>query len=178
MRKASLTAGSRIQWTGTDSEKPVTHTFSIHSPLAVDRVAVGASFISDKIGSTNRNMFMMSGAYRIPVGLGKLSFGMSGGIMTFNSEPVDARDADDPLNQNLGTITRPEIGAGIFYYSDRFFFGLSIPSLMNNSIDTDDATMPYFDFKRHIQDMLSNFLKIFSLNQMFCLSLLKEHLCN
>lgn len=147
----SLTAGSRIQWTGTDSEKPVTHTFSVHSPLAVDRVAAGASFISDKIGSTNRNIFMASGAYRIPVGLGKLSFGMSGGVMTFNSEPVDARDPNDPLNQNLGTITRLEIGAGIFYYSDRFFFGVSVPNLMNNSIDanSNSASMPYFDFQRH-----------------------------
>ena len=145
----SLTAGTRVQWTGTQSEKPVTHTFSVHAPLATERVAIGATVIADQIGYTHRNMFMFSGAYRIPVGLGKLSFGMSGGLMTFNTETVDAKDADDPLNQDLGTITRPEIGAGIFYHSDRFFMGFSIPSLMNNSIDDNDATMPYFNFKRH-----------------------------
>ena len=145
----SLTAGTRIQWTGTSSEKPVTHTFSAHSPLAMDKAAIGASLVSDKIGRTNRNMVMGSYAYRIPMGLGKLSFGMSAGITTFHSDPADAKDPDDPLNEDLGTITKPQIGAGLFYYTDRFFMGISAPSLMKHSIDSYDPTMPYYEFQRH-----------------------------
>ncbi|MBT30961.1 MAG: hypothetical protein CMO01_14980 [Thalassobius sp.] len=145
----SLTAGTRIQWTGTSSEKPVTHTFSAHAPLAIDRGAVGGYVIADKIGNTTRNMVMGSYAYRIPMGLGKLSFGMSAGFTTFQSDPVDAKDMDDPLNQDIGTVTKPQIGAGLFYYTDRFFLGLSAPNLMKYTIEANGATMPYYEYQRH-----------------------------
>jgi len=63
----SLAAGTRIQWTGSGSEKPFTNTFSVHSPIQ-ERLAIGATFVDDQIGRTNRDRLNINLAYRIPMG--------------------------------------------------------------------------------------------------------------
>ena len=146
----SLSAGTRIQWTGSGSEKPFTNTFSVHSPLQ-DRLAIGASFTDDQIGRTNRDRLNMSLAYRIPVGLGRLSFGLSGGMMVYNLDAYNATeigDPNDPLNASYST-TKPEIGAGVMYYTDIFFLGVSTNNLINSKVSDNDANMPFFRAKQH-----------------------------
>ncbi|MEM1136328.1 MAG: type IX secretion system membrane protein PorP/SprF [Bacteroidota bacterium] len=146
----SLSAGTRIQWTGTGSEKPFTNTFAIHAPLQ-GRLAMGASFTDDQIGRTNRDRLNLNLAYRIPMGLGKLAFGISGGMMVYNLDAFSASeigDPNDPLNTSFRT-TKPEIGAGIMYYTDIFFLGVSTNNLINNELQDNDASMPFFRSKQH-----------------------------
>ena len=144
----SLSAGTRIQWTGTGSEKPFTNTFSAHAPIQ-DKLAMGVSFTDDQIGRTNRDRLNLSLAYRIPLGLGKLSFGLSGGMMAYNLDAYSASevgDPNDPLNASY-TATKPEVGAGLMYYTDIFFLGVSTNNLINNNVRNNEAS--YFRAKQH-----------------------------
>lgn len=144
----SISAGTRIQWTGTGSEKPFTNTFSIHAPLQ-DKLAIGASFTDDQIGRTNRDRLNLSLAYKIPIGLGRLSFGLSGGMMVYNLDAYSASevgDPNDPLNASYST-TKPEVGAGVMYYTDIFFLGVSTNNLINSNVQNNEAY--YFRAKQH-----------------------------
>jgi type IX secretion system PorP/SprF family membrane protein len=146
----SLAASTRVQWTGTGSEKPFTNTFSIHSPIQ-ERLAIGATFVDDQIGRTNRDRLNLTLAYRIPMGLGKLSFGLSGGMMVYNLSSYGAGevgDPNDPLNASF-TTAEPEVGAGIMYYTDIFFLGVSTNNLLRSRVEDNEAAMPFFRAEQH-----------------------------
>jgi len=146
----SLAAGTRIQWTGSGSEKPFTNTFSVHSPIQ-ERLAIGATFVDDQIGRTNRDRLNINLAYRIPMGLGKLSFGLSGGMMVYNLSAYsnsEIGDPNDPLNASF-TTAEPEVGAGIMYYTDIFFLGVSTNNLLSNNLEDNEAAMPFFRSEQH-----------------------------
>ena len=71
----AITLLHRDQWWGIEGA-PKTQSFTIHSPLKDDRVALGLGVYNDAIGPTNTMSFMTSYAYRINLGKGKLSFGL------------------------------------------------------------------------------------------------------
>ncbi|MBX2840329.1 MAG: type IX secretion system membrane protein PorP/SprF [Flammeovirgaceae bacterium] len=143
----SLSALSRIQWTDTGSGKPFTSTFSGHAPVQ-HNLAVGVSFVNDHIGVTDRNMLMGALAYKIPVGLGKLSFGLQAGLSTYKAGTLLAKDPNDPLNQQIDPTARPEFGAGVYYYTDKFFLGFSAPNLMNQQFGESDSES-YIKLQKH-----------------------------
>lgn len=126
----SIRALYRHQWVSLPGN-PQTININIHSPLKIDRIALGLSIINDRLGATNMTHINASFAYRIPFKNDtKLSFGISAGMMIFNSKisELDAIDVGDPLlQQNLKGV-RPNIGAGVYYYGSKFYVGLSIPN--------------------------------------------------
>lgn len=135
----SATVLARFQNVGLKGA-PNTQTFSVHSPLLNKRVALGLLVIHDKLSVINQTGVHVSYAYRIPVSTknnGVLSFGIQGGLSIYNAE-YTALDVFDPndvaFSQNIRQ-TRPNIGAGIFYSTNLTYFGLSMPSLLNNVFD-------------------------------------------
>jgi type IX secretion system PorP/SprF family membrane protein len=122
---------------------PNTQTFSVHSPLLKKRVALGLLVIHDQLSVINQTGVHVSYAYRIPVSTknnGVLSFGLQGGLSMYNAEytTLDVFDPNDvAFSQNLRQ-SRPNIGAGIFYSTNLTYFGLSMPSLLNNVFDRNE----------------------------------------
>jgi type IX secretion system PorP/SprF family membrane protein len=133
----SVAALHRAQWTGIEGA-PETQTLSAHTPLKNNKVGLGLLAWHDRIGVTEQQGIGLSYAYRISLPKGKLSLGISGSITSLRArwsslELVDKTDAvfleDSPL------YWIPNAGAGCYYYSEKFYAGLSLPAMMTSSLD-------------------------------------------
>jgi type IX secretion system PorP/SprF family membrane protein len=139
----SIRAVYRHQWANLPGN-PQTVNVNVHSPLKNERIALGLTIINDRLGATNMTHINTSFAYRIPFKNDtKLSFGISAGMMLFNSKitDLDAIDSGDPLlQQNLNGV-RPNLGAGVYYYGSKFYVGLAIPNTIPIDLfDKDENT--------------------------------------
>lgn len=129
----------RDQWTGIQ-DAPVTASFSMQMPLPKKKVGMGVEILSDKLGPKNISAFLLSYAYRIPLGNGKLSFGLRMGIYdyVFDWNKMDYKDLNDPYYaDNKGTRTTKITGTGdfgIYYYSRTFYWGLGMTHLNRGKI--------------------------------------------
>jgi type IX secretion system PorP/SprF family membrane protein len=130
----SMSALARTQWTGLDGA-PQTQTFSVHSPIRHQRMALGAMFMHDKIGVTNQNGAYVMYAYRIPTSeKGRLAFGLQGGFSTYNAQFSKVSITDPKFASDI-RLTHPSIGFGMYYNTDRFYAGLSIPQINQSDLD-------------------------------------------
>jgi len=117
----------RTQWVGVDGA-PQTVTMSIHSPIG-NQVGLGFSVIHDEIGPVKEDNVYVDFSYTINTSEeGRLAFGLKGGV-TF----LDVRDLitvdPDPLNVPIHQ-TSPNFGAGVYYYTNKFYLGVSAPNFL------------------------------------------------
>lgn len=129
----------RKQWSGFKGA-PLTQNASIHGPLRKKKIGLGLMISNDKIGITNQTDVYASYAYHLPTGRGKFSLGLQGGFSYFKSNfsELTVWDTDDPIySTNSLTNLQPNFGFGSYYYSEKFYAGLSIPQLISyDSIQT------------------------------------------
>ncbi len=134
----SLTGLARIQWVGIDGA-PNTQTFSAHSPVA-DRSSLGLFLIHDNIGVTNQYGLYGSYAYRIPIGEGSLSMGLQVGFNSYSIDlnQVSVQNTDPNFSVDDAGGLEPNFGAGLFYSTERFYIGASVPHIVNNEFLSSD----------------------------------------
>lgn len=129
----SATAVLRNQWVGFEGA-PVTVSASIHSGLKRwEKVGVGLNLENDRIGLNNRFNLFSSYSYKFQVGNGILSTGLQAGFVILQANLTDGVTPGvevDPALENEFSF-RPNFGAGLYYYTDNFYAGLSIPHLLN-----------------------------------------------
>jgi type IX secretion system PorP/SprF family membrane protein len=125
----------RSQWVGSVGG-PTTGTFFAHSKLT-NRLEGGVSIIHDEIGDVvKQTNAYVDIAYVIPVSeSSKLSFGIKAGA-TFFSTDFNGFVYSDPLPdpafaENISR-TFPNIGAGLFYFSENYYFGFSAPNIVES----------------------------------------------
>ncbi len=134
----------RDQWVGF-AGSPRTMTFSAHTPLTSLSSAIGLQIFSDKIGVSKHNGIFINYAYRIRFKKNHrtLAIGMGAGINTFRSDfsSVTLNDLGDKAfeYQYLNNI-RPNFSIGVYYYSNKFFAGAAIPSILRYGYDVFGAT--------------------------------------
>lgn len=124
----------RQQWSGFDGA-PETFTAFGHAPVG-DRVGLGLSAIVDKIGPVKEQNVYADFAYKLPLG-GEhmLSLGLKAGATFHNIglTDLDILQPDDPFYaQNINSTT-PNIGAGVFYYTNKYYIALSVPNLLSST---------------------------------------------
>lgn len=125
---------SRFQNVGLNGA-PNTQTFSAHSPLLNQRMAVGFMVIHDKIGVIGQTGINGVYAYKIPVSEdATLSFGLQAGIGMYNARysQLDLYNQGDQVFSDDVRQTRPNFGAGVFYDHKTWFVGASMPHMVNN----------------------------------------------
>ena len=134
----SATLLFRDQWTGLP-QAPSTQTFAIHSPIRDAKIALGLQFIHDKVAVFEQYGVNASYAYRIFTAKGTLSLGLQLGFTNYSADLSDltTQVPNDPVFQGNVTKTMPNFGAGLYYYTDRFYVGLSAPQLVTNSLTED-----------------------------------------
>ncbi len=141
----------RTQWYEIDGA-PTTQTLAAHTPLRNERVAVGFSMINDVIGPTNTVGANVIYAYRIPFGEKlKLSIGLQGGIESYKADWTDL-NLEDPDDQSFAMpISRflPNFGAGFYLSSKHFYFGGSVPHLVEYDLRPEAVTEIYARETRH-----------------------------
>jgi type IX secretion system PorP/SprF family membrane protein len=125
----------RSQWVGIDGA-PETQAFAIHAPLSNERVGLGLSAVNDKLGPSNELYLDGNFSYTIPMAYDKkLAFGLKAGIRMLNVDWSKGRynnPIDPILNQNISNNLKPSLGAGIYYYSDKWYIGASVPNFIRN----------------------------------------------
>ncbi|QXP51877.1 type IX secretion system membrane protein PorP/SprF [Cellulophaga sp. HaHa_2_1] len=125
----------RSQWLGLDGA-PTTQTFNVHSPIGYRGVGLGLSIVNDKIGPTSETNFDVDFSYTIPVSTeAKISFGLKGSInlLDIRYSELNQYAADQTLQQDISNRLSPNIGAGVYYHTEKFYAGLSVPRFLETS---------------------------------------------
>lgn len=125
----------RTQWVGLDGA-PETSSFSVNSPINNSNLGVGVSIVNDKIGPTNENTFSADLSYTVQTSADfKLSFGIKGTANLFNLDvnKLNVENQGDPQFQNLNSKFSPNVGAGVYWHSDKAYIGLSVPNFIETN---------------------------------------------
>ncbi|NLR90363.1 MULTISPECIES: PorP/SprF family type IX secretion system membrane protein [Flammeovirga] len=132
----------RQHWTGVGGS-PHTSTIAIDSPLGNKRLSVGGLFSQDKIGATTTQNFNVVGAYRINLGEGTLSFGLQGGLnsVAVNFADLTSHVPDPSLPNERVRRNAPNFGGGLFYNTDNYYVGFSVPRLLNSDLGDANSTL-------------------------------------
>jgi type IX secretion system PorP/SprF family membrane protein len=127
----------REQWVGVDGA-PSTSTLAVHSPIQ-KQVGLGLSAISDKIGPVEEQNIYGDFSYTINLNdKNKLALGLKAGFtlqkIGFFSEVFPTLPTSDNAFRENSNQSNFNLGTGLFYnYSDKFYFGASIPNMLKSS---------------------------------------------
>jgi len=132
--EGELTAFYRNQWTQIQ-DAPVSISLAWHNSFGRrDQVGLGVYLEHDRIGVDKRTNVQLNYAYRLTVGEGKFSFGLQGGLVFFRSQLTDIVTPEggfDEVFENDDSFARPNFGVGLRYVTKNYYFGASIPHLLN-----------------------------------------------
>ncbi len=147
----SFVSLARFQWVGF-SGAPMSQWFSVHSPVLNNNLGIGGHFVNDNIGSSNRTTAYadLSAGIQLNKKGARLAAGLSAGVdfLSFDFTNLQVTDVNDPYYGQRFSSTKPNIGAGLYYYSDRHYIGISSPRLFEAKID-DASTLVTTLNKRH-----------------------------
>ncbi len=122
----------RDQWLNIPGA-PKTGLLSIDAPFKSPKVGLGFDVAFDKIGVTSNTVLTGIYSYKIRFEQGSLSFGLQMGIGFLRSDFASVKYLDnsqntvDPAFQANYHYVLPDFGIGIYYYTKKFYVGLSIP---------------------------------------------------
>ena len=131
----SLSIGflGRTQWVGLDGA-PKTATLSVHSPVRKN-VGLGLSVMVDEIGPVKETNLYADVSYTLQTSdIGKFAFGIKAGVtlQDLGLATIATVAPDVNFTDNLNK-SYPNIGVGVFYYTDKFYAGASIPNMIESN---------------------------------------------
>lgn len=130
----------RSQWVGLDGA-PSTQVLSLHG-TAGQRVGLGISAVNESIGPADQVDVSAAFAYKLKLSnTATLSLGVNAGVNMLNvdwSKGIYLNQQDAIFNQNINNQIRPMIGAGAFFYTNKWYLGLSVPNFINADIYDDE----------------------------------------
>lgn len=155
----------RTQWVGIDGA-PQTQAFSIHAPLQNKKVGLGFSAVNDRLGPANEVYADANFSYTLDMGYeAKLAFGLKAGARIFNVDWSKGRyyqEGDPLLNTNINNKINPTVGAGLYYYTDKWYAGVSVPNFLRSDYydDIQEATVSdrlhYYVIAGYVFDISEN----------------------
>jgi len=155
----------RNQWTGIDGA-PVSEAINIHSPInMLDGLGGGIVVTRDQVALDEKINAYAAISYHINFNDDKarLSFGLQGGINSFRvdlSKVISDKGSIDPLFSSQQSWLKPNFGAGVFYYTNNFFAGLSVPEMFYYTSSTSTYStknFQYFYYAGYLIDKLQDF---------------------
>jgi type IX secretion system PorP/SprF family membrane protein len=125
----------RAQWVGI-AGAPQTITLAVNGPIGKN-IGLGLSAISDSFGPVTEQSLYVDFSYSIKTSeIGRLAFGVKAGASFLNVDLLslnpNAPEFSNTLTDNINEMY-PNIGAGAYYYTDRFYLGLSVPNLIDSA---------------------------------------------
>lgn len=128
----SLNFLARTQWVGINGA-PQTLTLGAHTPLKKN-LGLGLSVIVDKIGPVQEQNIYADVSYTLNFDNNrKLAFGLKAGVTAFNLCLTCLNSVDPETTafmERAANKTLPNIGAGLFYYTNKFYLGFAMPNLL------------------------------------------------
>lgn len=133
----SATMVYRNQWIGF-KDAPKSQMISVHAPIDKNRIGLGLLIEKNDIGIYKETSIMGNYAFRRNLSGGKLSLGLGFGITINNTawnelETVDFDDAE--LINNPTSAVLPTFSIGAYYYTKKYYIGLSIPMFLSHELD-------------------------------------------
>ena len=126
----------RTQWVGLEGA-PKTATLSVNTPLGDSGLGLGVNFVNDHLGVMDDNTLSVDLSYAIDLNHQyKLAFGLKGSanLLDVNYSKLHIYNPTDPVAEDdIKNEFSPNIGAGLFLYSDKAYVGLSAPHLLTRS---------------------------------------------
>lgn len=128
----SFSLMSRVQWAGLNGA-PFTNTIIGTSSFFNNKGGVGVVIQSNTYGvSTNLEAFAQA-SYKLQLGLSSyISVGIQGGYLSYRNDFTKIPEADlDPVFGTVeNNVSEPNVGMGVFFNTDVFYLGLSIPKFI------------------------------------------------
>ena len=136
----------RTQWVGFDGA-PKTVTFTGDTPIgSLDNMGLGLSIVRDEIGPAIESNINIDYSYTINTSdNAELSFGMKAGIglLDVDFTKLNIFDPGDVFEDNIDNKLQPQIGAGVYYNTEKFYAGLSVPNFLTTKhFDASSITNP------------------------------------
>ena len=128
----NVTGLFRKEWVNVNGS-PQTSNLSISGPLKAKKIGLGGHIIQENIGPKQWMSAYLDYCYRVKIGKGKLSMGLSTGFVSynFNTSKLDLSDQNEPIlysNANTRAL-KFDMSAGLYYYSRTFYVGISATHL-------------------------------------------------
>ncbi len=127
----SVFALHRTQWVGLDGA-PITNTVNINTPID-SHIGIGLGIINDRIGVSDENNISVDFSYTIQASENyKLAFGLkaSANLLNIDFNKLSYAVADPSFETNVNNKFAPNIGTGVYFYSDKTYLGLSVPNFL------------------------------------------------
>jgi type IX secretion system PorP/SprF family membrane protein len=133
----------RFQWLGIDGA-PLTGSFAIHAPTTKWNLVWGAGIVVDKIGPTMNTNFGGTIGYQIKMKKAKLTLALRGGAyhVALDRGALKFKDLNDQFNIANGGFdqtTVPSFDFGAYYFTKKFYVGMSMNHLSGGKIAFKDA---------------------------------------
>lgn len=146
----AINLAHRNQWAGVNGA-PQTTFLNIHTPIKGTQLSIGADLMHDEIGVSKTTAAYLDLAYYVQLDDkgNRLSFGLKGGFNIFDLTLSELNADPDVFKQDVENKWRGNFGAGIYYYGQRHFIGLSALSLLKNSVLDSNTDIELLPLMRH-----------------------------
>ena len=137
----SMNMFHRKQWVGLPGA-PQTTSFSVDQSFNDDKVGLGIQMYNDQLGVEKAQGVNAMWSARVRVSQnGILSGGLQFGAMNYRADLTKVENrftpGDPAFSQNFNKWM-PSIGMGLFYNTDKFYLGASLPNLFHSRLSTFD----------------------------------------
>ncbi len=144
---------AREQWVGFDGA-PKSRTLTMNVPVSRYNLGTGFAFINDELGPVKQNSVFVDMAYHLRLNeRATLAMGIKAGFDMIQIDLMNLsldQGNDETFSQNFSEEFIINFGVGLYYYTDRFYFGASIPRMLRNSYDNDGINTTSLGYKeRH-----------------------------
>ena len=136
-----ITSMFRKQWTGFKSA-PQSTFLSVDMPIPDKRIGLGIKIVDDRDEVSKTVGAQGAYSYRVPLGdYSTLALGLQAGATNFKSDftKVDVIDPNDPAFSQAVNAVNVNFGTGIFFNTESFFVGLSLPNLVRHDLKKNDS---------------------------------------
>jgi type IX secretion system PorP/SprF family membrane protein len=143
----SVSLSHRSQWMGFEGA-PSYNILGVHTPFKNTKMGLGFLVMNESIGLRKYTGFYLNYAHRLNLGRGILALGLKAGLGTGSFDKIDLGD-DIVFSENANGYLLPNFGVGVYYYTKKFYAGLSIPLLLGYRTNKSGDVIAYHDFNKY-----------------------------
>lgn len=157
----------RTQWVGLDGA-PKTANVSVSTPLGLTGLGLGVNFTNDQLGAMTENNISLDLSYTVNLNPDyKLAFGLKGtaNLLDIDYNKLNIHNPSDPVSQeNIKNKFKPNVGAGVYMYSDKAYVGMSVPNFItkqrydDNDFSTKSQKASFYLMGGYVFDLSRNLL--------------------
>ena len=143
----------RTQWVGI-SGAPTNGSISYHQPMeSLRNVGLGGTVFRESIGPETKTDLVLDVSYILNFENSKLAFGLNGALNVFEIDynKLNPSDRTDPNFTGNETVYSPNVGAGVYWYTDKYYLGFSVPNMLEtNHYDKDNKAVSVLKNSQHL----------------------------